>query len=155
MEQGHLATLSLSLPTRNANPWSLFCSRLQDYCENGKKNLIKVRLWRPRCFVTFKSLESSWMFFLTLLLLYHTPLGITLLLWFLKCFIILHGSALLCVCVCTYSHIHIRYICYMYTHIVTYICILCMYELSHTFIYYICTCKFVYTYILTYISMYI
>lgn len=95
-----------------------------------------MRLWRPRCFVTFKSLESSRMFFLTLLLLYHTPLGITLFSFgFLKCFIILHGSALLCVCVCTYSHIHIRYICYMYTHIVTYICILCMYELSHIFVY--------------------
>ena len=92
-----------------------------------RKKLIKVRLWRPRCFVTFKSLGSSQMFFLTLLLLYHTPLGITLFSFcFLKCFISLHGNALPCVCVCTYSYIHIRHICYMYTHTVTCICILCI-----------------------------
>lgn len=108
--RSHLTTLSLSLPTRNANPWSLLCSGCEDYCENGKKKLNQSEIVKAKVlFVTFKSLESSWMFFLACLatLVSHTPLeslSSPLVSWSV---LLSFMAVLFCVFVCAPIHIYI------------------------------------------------
>lgn len=155
MEQGHLATLSLSLPTRNANPWSLFCSRLQDYCENGKKKLNQGEIVKAKVLCNFQVFRVQLNVFLNLAsLVSHTPWNHSLLLWFLEVFYYPSWQcSSVCLCVHLFTYTYKVYMLHVYTYCHIHMHIMHVWIITYIHIYYICTCKFVYTYILTYISM--